>query len=130
MALGKLAVFDYSFGMSDQDQRSLTDRRRRHRGGRRENDVFGLTPLVLVVGGERPAAAASEAVLAKLRFGVAMSDTAEEALALMATLRPDVIVAPPEDLPRIRNEAPDTLRVVPMHEDAASVVDEIRRSLR
>ena len=116
--------------MAVQDQRSLTDRRRRHRGGRRENDVFGLTPLVLVVGGERPAAAASEAVLAKLRFGVATSDSADEALAVIATLRPDVVVAPPEDLPRIRNEAPDTLRVVPMRDDPALVIDDIRRSLR
>jgi hypothetical protein len=115
--------------MPAQDQRSLTDRRRRHRGGRRNNDVFGLTPLVLLVGGEKPATAASEAVLAKLRFGVATSDTTDEALAVIGTLRPDVIVAPPEDISRIRTAAPDHLQVVAMRDDPQAVVEEIRRSL-
>lgn len=116
--------------MPVQDQRSLTDRRRRHRGGRRDNDVFGLTPLVLVIGGEKPAAAASEAVLAKLRFGVATSDTADEALALIATLRPDVVVVPPEDLSRVRSEVPEQLAVVAMRDDPELVVEDIRRSLK
>jgi hypothetical protein len=115
--------------MAVEEQRSLTDRRRRHRGGRRDHDVFGLTPLVLLVGSERPATAASEAVLAKLRFGVATSDTAEEALAVVGTLRPDIIVAPAEDVSRIRSEVPEQLRVVAMREDPESVVEDIRRSL-
>ena len=115
--------------MAVEEQRSLTDRRRRHRGGRRNNDVFGLTPLVLLVGGEKPATAASEAVLARLRFGVATSDTADEALAVMGTLRPDIIVAPAEDVPRIRHEAPESLRVVAMRDDPELVVEAIRRSL-
>jgi hypothetical protein len=116
--------------MPVQDQRSLTDRRRRHRGGRRDNDVFGLTPLVLVIGGAKPAAAASEAVLAKLRFGVATSDTADEALAVIATLRPDVVVVSPEDLSRVRSEVPEQLAVVAMRDDPESVVEDIRRSLK
>ena len=111
-------------------QRSTVDRRRRPRGGRRSDDAFGYTPLVLVIGSITPTAQASEAVLAQLRFGVATSKSTEEALRLLPTLRPDVVVAPPEEVFRIRMEARrEDLRVVAMREEPGLLIEAIRRTL-
>jgi hypothetical protein len=116
--------------MSSQDQRSRMDRRRRPRGGRRSADAWGLTPLVLVVASATPAASASEAVLAKLQFGVATAETTEQALRLLPTLRPDVVVVPAEDVPRMRREASlEDLRVVAMRNEPELLIEAIRRTL-
>jgi hypothetical protein len=115
--------------MPTHEQRSVSDRRRQPRGGRRDRDAWGLTPLVLVVGGVSPAGRAAEAVLAKLRFGVAISDTADQALDLIATLRPDIVVVPAEDVLRLRTLRPDHPRVVVMREDPDLLIEAIRRTL-
>lgn len=115
--------------MPTAEQRSLADRRRQPRGGRRSHDESGQTPLVLVVGGASSAGRASEAVLAKLRFAVAISDTVDQALDVITTLQPDVVVVSREDLPRIRNMRPDQRRVLVMRGDPELLVDAIRRSL-
>jgi hypothetical protein len=116
--------------MPPVEQRSTIDRRRRPRGGRRSADTGGLTPLVLVVGGATSAADASEAVLAKLRFGVATAETADEAVRLLPTLRPDVVVVPAEDVLRLRQEAPtEELRVIAMRNDPELLIEAIRRTL-
>lgn len=115
--------------MATPEQRFTADRRRRSRGGRRETDFDGQTPLVLVVGAEAPARTASEAVLARLRFAVATSNTTDEALRLMPALRPDVVVVPAQNVLDVRSAVPETLRVVVMREDPESLVEAIRRSL-
>jgi hypothetical protein len=90
---------------------------------------MGLTPLVLVVGAPASARSASEAVLAKLRFAVATSETTDEALQLMATLRPDVVVVPAADVLEIRSAAADHQAVVVMRDDPDLLVEAIRHSL-
>src|SRR3982751_2929784 len=88
------------------------ERRKQPRGGRRAEDLAGFAPLVLLVGRGETVIAQSEAVLARLRFAVTMSGTVDEALRVMAGIRPDVVVADSEAASRIRLEAPEHVPVV------------------
>ncbi len=71
------------------EHRSGPDRRRRPRGGRRQTDRPGFSPLVLLVGKEPEMNARSEAVLVRLRFAVSIADSADAALRALPELRPD-----------------------------------------
>ena len=116
------------------DHRRGPDRRKLARGGRRNGDLTGFAPLVLLVGTGESVVARSELVLAKLRFAVTTSGTVEDALRVMTGIRPDVIVAESADASRIRLEAPEHLPVVvmsdAMRDDNDLFVAEIRQSLR
>ena len=109
------------------------DRRRQPRGGRRADDRTGSAPLVLIVGSEPSAAERSEVVLAKLRFAVAVSVSADEALRVIPDLRPDLVIANEADSGRIRREVPQNVPVVAMddqaREDPEALVAEVRRAL-
>lgn len=110
------------------------ERRRLPRGGRRVEDLDGAAPLVLLIGKEPDVVFRSEAILAKLRFGVTTSSTVEEALRVLAQLRPDIVVSDATDAERIRLEAPLHLPVVVMDEgmqdSPEALIEEIRRTLR
>ena len=116
------------------EQRRGPDRRRRPRGGRRDEDREGFAPLVLIVGTDATVTDQSEAVLAKLKFGVTVSSSVEEALVVLAGLRPDIVVAGPDDAHRIRMEAPEHLPVVVMTEEMRDnrtvLIEGIRQTLR
>lgn len=107
------------------EHRRGPDRRHQPRGGRRDEDPAGYTPLVLLVGDDAEVKDQSEAILAKLRFAVATSTTAEEALRLMPALRPDVIIAPEGDVPRIRKAVPENLHVLVMNRDMEESPEEL-----
>jgi CheY-like chemotaxis protein len=79
--------------VSDDERRHTRDRRRFSRGGRREYDRDGYSPLILVVDEDLQNAARSEAILAALKFAVAPARSAGEALAVMRALRPNLVVA-------------------------------------
>lgn len=79
--------------VSEQERRHTRDRRRFARGGRREYDRDGYSPLILVVDEDLQNAARSEAILAALKFAVAPARSAAEALAVMRALRPNLVVA-------------------------------------
>jgi PleD family two-component response regulator len=79
--------------VSDDKRRHTRDRRRFARGGRREYDRDGYSPLILVVDEDFQNAARSEAILAALKFAVAPARSAAEALAVMRALRPNLVVA-------------------------------------
>ena len=110
------------------------ERRRKPRGGRRADDPAGFAPLVLLIGDDAPVVEGSEAVLAKLRFGVTVSETVDDALRVMTALHPDIVVASPADAPRIRMEVPEHLPVLvmteEMRENREALVDGIRQLLR
>ena len=76
----------------------------------------------------------SEAILAKLRFAVTTSGSVDEALRVVAALRPDVVVAGEGDAGRIRVEAPQHLPVVVMNpaldESPDLLLEQIRETLR
>ena len=84
------------------DRRDVPDRRRTPRGGRRPGDPEGYSPLVLVAGDDAESGARCVAILAQLRFAVAPAHSVEEAIKVMQALRPNVIVARPEDEPALR----------------------------
>jgi|RhiMethySRZTD1v2_1073278.scaffolds.fasta_scaffold3205346_2 hypothetical protein len=110
------------------------DRRRQARGGRRPADVDGLSPLVMVVGDHAAVGDATGAVLAKLKFAVAPSPGVDDALRVLTTLRPDLIVANADAAARIRLECPEYRGVLvvgdAMREDPYLLIDEIRTTLR
>jgi hypothetical protein len=110
------------------------ERRRKPRGGRRPDDLAGFAPLVLLIGDDAAVVEGSEAVLAKLRFGVTVSHSVDDALRVMTALHPDIVVASPADAPRIRMEVPEHLPVLVMTEnmrdDREALVEGIRELLR
>ena len=110
------------------------ERRRLVRGGRRAEDREGAAPLVLLIGERPDVVDRSEAILAKLRFGVTTSATVDDALRVLAQLRPDLVVSGPRDAERLRREAPEHLPVVVMdqrmQDSPEALIEEIRRTLR
>ena len=119
------------------EKRRGADRRRFPRGGRRESDASGYTPLVYVVDPRSGGRDAAEAILAKLRFAVAPFDSVETARLAMNALKPDVvIVAGPHvnamrrAMPPGRGDAPLPVVPLPDGEVSMALVEEIRRALR
>jgi len=120
------------------DKRRGPDRRRFSRGGRRDTDIRGYTPLVFVVDPRPSGRDACEAILAKLRFAVAPFDSLEKAARAMEGLKPDLVLVTKDRLeemrralPAGRNESP--LPVLPLPEGELSMstlIDEVRRALR
>lgn len=88
----------------------------------------------MVVGDQSAVGNLAEAVLAKLKFAVSPSTSVDEALRVLTTLRPDIIVAKADDAARLRREAPEHLAVVTMSEamrdDPQLLIEEIRKTIR
>ena len=115
------------------EQRNGADRRTRPRGGRRASDKTGYAPLVLLVDEDAASGERCEAILAKLHFAVAPARGVEEALRVMAALRPEIVVSRPADAGRLRAEAPEHVPVVAVLEEGLTpeaLVEEIRKAIR
>ena len=123
---------------SGSDKRQGPDRRRYSRGGRRQTDVEGYTPLVFVVDPRPTGRQACEAILAKLRFAVAPFDSLDEAKRALKALKPDVVLVASEyfdemrrDLPPGRYGGPLPLLSLPDGELAPmALIEDVRRALR
>ncbi len=87
------------------EPRQRPDRRRQSRGGRRPSDTDGFAPLVLVADEDAANRDLCEAILARLRFAVAPVDSVEQAVKVIATLLPDVIVAHARDVSPLQRAA-------------------------
>ena len=115
-------------------QRRGSERRRQPRGGRRAGDREGFAPLVMLVGDQHTMMDRSEAILAKLRFAVTTTTTADHAIRLLPELKPDLLVAGEMDAARIRRNAPQKLTIVvmdrSMQDDPDALIREILRTLR
>ena len=118
----------------DKELRAGADRRRQPRGGRRGADVEGFSPLVMVVGNHAAVGDAAGAVLARLKFAVVPAASAEDALRIMQTMRPDIVTANAEDAAQIGRERPDGQAVVvvedAMRDNAQLLLDQIRAAIR
>jgi ABC-type Fe3+-citrate transport system substrate-binding protein len=119
--------------MSDKpEHRQGADRRRRPRGGRRPEDRDGLAPLVLIVG-QDGATERSEAILAKLKFAVSTTSTVDDALRVISTLKPDLVVAGEFEGRRIQTEIAEHVPMV-VRTDAGetpeALIDNILRAIR
>ena len=117
-----------------RDLRQGSDRRREARGGRRPTDKAGFAPLVLVADEDAESGAMSEVILAKLRFAVARVDSIAQAITVLGTLRPDVIVARARDLAPLQRAAwPSGVPFVAVTDDIRepdALVEAIRRAIR
>src|SRR6476659_8908128 len=122
----------------EEERRRLQERRTSPRGGRRPGDVQGYSPLVLVADDDANSGARCVAILARLRFAVAPAHSVDEAIKIMSSLHPTLIVT------RLKNEAAlrqhmasdPTIGDIPIvtltsENDAPQLmIEEIRRTLR
>ena len=119
---------------STPEHRQAPDRRRQSRGGRRPSDTDGFTPLVLVADEDAGNRDLCEAILAKLRFAVAPVESVDQAVKVIATLRPDVIVAHARDVSALQRAAsPSGVPVVNVTEEMREpdmLVSAIRNAIR
>jgi len=109
------------------------DRRKTTRGGRRDSDQQGFSPLVLVADDQASSRDLCEAILAKLRFAVAPVESIERGVEVMSSLRPDVVVAKGRDVTPLQRAAPPGLPFVVVTDemrDPEKLVDAIRRAIR
>ncbi len=87
----------------------------------------------MVVDDDAESGSRCEAILSKLRFAVAPARGLDEALRIIATIHPDLIVAREGDAPRLRSAVPPLVPVVVTPDGNVSpetLVDEIRKALR
>jgi CheY-like chemotaxis protein len=121
----------------DDERRHRTDRRASPRGGRRPGDVQGYSPLVLVADDDANCGARCVAILARLRFAVAPAHSVEEAVKIMTSLHPDLIVARLKDEAVLRQQmaADPSLGDIPIltlteeNEAPLVLIEDIRRVL-
>ena len=121
-----------------EQRRSGVDRRSTPRGGRRPGDVQGYSPLILVADDDANSGAHCVAILARLRFAVAPAHSVDEAIKVMNSLHPTLIVT------RLKNEAAlreqmaanpnigdiPIVALTPENDAPQVMLDEIRRVLR
>jgi hypothetical protein len=116
------------------DLRQGPDRRREPRGGRRPGDRDGFSPLVLVADEDMESGDMCEALLATLRFAVARVDSVDKAVAVIATLLPDVIVARARAVSPLQRAAwPSGVPFVTVTDglrDPDALIDAIRQAIR
>ena len=121
-----------------QNRRSGLDRRSSPRGGRRPGDPHGYSPLILVADEDASNGARCVAILSKLRFAVAPAHSIEEAIKVVHSLRPNLIVARLSDEPELRRQMADDpeLSAIPIvtmtaaNDDPDVLIEEIRQALR
>jgi len=120
------------------DRRHGPDRRNTPRGGRRPGDPLGYSPLILVADDDANSGAHCVAILARLRFAVAPAHSVDEAIKVMNSLHPTLIVT------RLKNEAAlreqmaanpnigdiPIVALTPENDAPQVMLDEIRRVLR
>ena len=126
--------------MSDvhPDRRATQDRRSTPRGGRRPEDPRGYSPLILVADEDAANGARCVAILSRLRFAVAPAYSVDEAIKVMRSLQPNLIVARLSDEPELRrlmaqDPAIGTIPMVTMtaaNDDPDVLMAEIRAALR
>ena len=109
------------------------DRRKQPRGGRRAGDGDGFAPLVLLVGRD-DVVERSEAILAKLKFAVSITGTVDDALRVIETLHPDLVVAGEFEGRRIQTEMAADAPIVIMRTSASetpeALINNILRTIR
>src|SRR6476646_4107216 len=123
---------------SASDRRAHSDRRNSPRGGRRPADVQGYSPLILVADDDANSGARCVAILARLRFAVAPAHSVDEAIKIMSSLHPTLIVTRLKDEAALRQhmQSDPTIGDIPIvtltsENDAPAVmIEEIRRTLR
>jgi hypothetical protein len=112
------------------ERRTLPDRRKAHRGGRRPYDRPGYTPLVLVVGDGRDPQRESETILRECRFAVAPAIDVPSALRVFEAVHPDLIVARAEDAPQLQGAGVPVVEHDGGEQSGADLVARLREAIR
>jgi CheY-like chemotaxis protein len=123
---------------SNEDRRHINDRRSSPRGGRRPGDVQGYSPLILVADDDANSGARCVAILARLRFAVAPAHSVDEAIRIMTSLHPTLIVARLKDEAALREQMaidPELgeipiVTLTPDNEAPQLMIEDIRKALR
>jgi CheY-like chemotaxis protein len=123
---------------SSEDRRNGPDRRTTPRGGRRPGDVQGYSPLILVADDDPNSGARCVAILARLRFAVAPAHSVDEAIKIMSSLHPTLIVTRLKDEPALRAQMAGDPEIgdIPIvtltaeNEAPQLMIEEIRQALR
>jgi len=123
---------------SSEDRRHASDRRTTPRGGRRPGDPQGYSPLILVADDDANSGARCVAILARLRFAVAPAHSVDEAIKIMTSLHPTLIVARLKDEAVLRQQMANDLSIgdIPIvtltaeNEAPQLMIEDIRRALR
>src|SRR5436190_9740254 len=89
---------------ADSDRRQGPDRRSSPRGGRRPGDIQGYSPLILVADDNANSGAHCVAILARLRFAVAPAHSVDEAIKVMTSLHPTLVVTRLKDEVGLREQ--------------------------
>jgi CheY-like chemotaxis protein len=121
-----------------EDRRHKSDRRATPRGGRRPGDVQGYSPLILVADDDANSGAHCVAILARLRFAVAPAHSVDEAIKVMTSLHPTLVVTRLKDEAALREQMaanPDIgnipiVTLTPENDAPQLMIEEIRRALR
>jgi hypothetical protein len=118
---------------SASERRTRSERRKAPRGGRRPYDQPGTTPLVLVVGNGSDPQQESETILHELKFAVAPAAGIADALRVVESLHPDLIVARPEEASGLRASGSVTVPIVEYSgqgQAGNALVDLLRAAIR
>jgi len=123
---------------AERDRRRLDDRRTSPRGGRRPGDVHGYSPLILVADDDANSGARCVAILARLRFAVAPAHSVDEAIKIMTSLHPTLIVARLKDEAALRQQMathPEIgdipiVTLTPANDAPQVMIEDIREALR
>ena len=111
------------------DARVGPDRRKVPRGGRRDADRAGFSPLVVVVEPDATRADLTETVLSRCRFAVAPVVSVEAALTITRILQPAVIVCDQNAVERLREIV--GVPVVPTDRNGGrELIEAIRHAIR
>jgi CheY-like chemotaxis protein len=121
-----------------KDRRGVADRRTTPRGGRRPDDIQGYSPLILVADDDANNGAHCVAILARLRFAVAPAHSVDEAIKVMRSLHPTLVVSRLKDEGALRAQMaaiPDIgnipiVALTPDNDAPQQMIEEIRRALR
>lgn len=133
-----MAIEDEKALRREQERRNQEDRRTSPRGGRRPDDVQGYSPLVLVADDDANSGARCVAILARLRFAVAPAHSVEEAIKIMTSLHPNLIVTRLKDEAALRQQMENDpslgdipiVTLTPENDAPLVMIEEIRRTLR
>ena len=121
--------------MSETYQRTLPDRRRVPRGGRRDEDRGGFAPLIFLIDDDLARREMCSMILLQMRFAVAPFTTADRAMRAIESLAPDAIVVSPNELDTMSHSVPvrrsgRNIPVVPLNTRGEVLVGALRVAFR
>lgn len=120
--------------MAKTYERRLPDRRRIPRGGRRDEDHGGFTPLIFLVDDDPARRELCSIALLQMRFAVAPFTSADRALSVIQSLAPDAIVVSASELDAMTARVPvrsgRNIPVVPLNMRRDVLADALRVAFR